>query len=251
MKVPVQPRHTLDTSLCASPCVGGPRPRHQPTRPTSMYPCIHAHIHAHPYIYTCTHSFCLLTFQTTQETFFERINNSDAMVRFNAALDRIYQNYFVAVAFDVVGCLMCECGSGTRHAACARGGGGNSLRPCSRSSLWAGATQHVNLDWLRFIALMTVLRITTGLGFGRECTCTRPCNLPAMCLRMARHVVVVTACHAHLPCHPANLHSSRTTPLQLLAALNAPIPIPVLFDIYTDALVVKVRTVGFREFVNQ
>eukprot|EP00198_Chlamydomonas_reinhardtii_P007151 XP_001696487.1 predicted protein [Chlamydomonas reinhardtii] len=41
-----------------------------------------------------------------EETFFERINNSDAMVRFNAALDRIYQNYFVAVAFDVVGCLM-------------------------------------------------------------------------------------------------------------------------------------------------
>ncbi|GIL85780.1 hypothetical protein Vretifemale_14213, partial [Volvox reticuliferus] len=41
-----------------------------------------------------------------EETFFERISNSEFVERMNALIDRVFQNYIVAVLMDVVGVLL-------------------------------------------------------------------------------------------------------------------------------------------------
>ncbi|GFR43398.1 hypothetical protein Agub_g4477, partial [Astrephomene gubernaculifera] len=41
-----------------------------------------------------------------EETFFERLSNSAPLLRLNAVVDRIFQNYFVAILCDVVGVLL-------------------------------------------------------------------------------------------------------------------------------------------------
>jgi hypothetical protein len=52
-------------------------------------------------------SSCLcLLLAPPQETFFERLADSAIVQRLNAVVDRVFQNYFVAVLMDVVGVLL-------------------------------------------------------------------------------------------------------------------------------------------------